>query len=114
MMRKKKKMTERNRFYFYFDWLMPIKLMEEHMAFKVLMACLEYAESGKETSFEEPSLEYVYRKIIDRINSDSDDYKKTCEKNAENGKKGGRPPKDKLPIGDEAILKMAAEGKIKL
>ena len=60
----------------------------------ILQAMIEYSRTGKQPHFEDRALRSVWRPIFRRLKADKEAYEEKCESNRENGKKGGRPPKE--------------------
>lgn len=69
-------------------------LMPDKEASKAIKATVNYFLYGKVASLEGVALE-VFEIMKADIDRNNDKYHKTCERNRENGKKGGRPPKKK-------------------
>lgn len=88
-------MTERSRHYFYKHWYVFFRLMTPEQCQSVLLAIGEYFCNGNLTEFNETIPRECFLQIISELDADMVAYEKKCAVNAENGKKGGRPPKEK-------------------
>jgi len=81
----------------YFD---TIQMLPEGDKLTIYEAISDFALNGIEPNFD-GVLAYVWNSIIKQLKSDSDKYINQCERNTQNGLKGGRPKKagDKNPVG---------------
>ena len=66
----------------------------------IFIAMRAYAKDGTEPEFEDRALKIAWKPIKRRLDKDSEAYEKRCEKNRENGSRGGRP-KNQSVISDE-------------
>jgi hypothetical protein len=83
---------EKKDFRFYLDNIAPnIGIMTDEEAGQLLKACIAY---WQETEYSPPrSVIMAFNPIKAQFDIDWFAYIGECEKNKENGKKGGRPPK---------------------
>lgn len=80
----------KNSFVLYTDYLQHIKLLSPEEKGALFEAILLYA-AGEETPFLSPAAEMAFSFIKSRMDSDAEQYRKTCEARKEAGKLGGRP-----------------------
>ena len=86
-------MKEKKSFILYFDNAKQINMLTDEQAGKLIKAIYQFAVTGEETEFDDIALNIVYGFITDNIRRDTEKYQEVCMRRAENGKKGGRPPK---------------------
>lgn len=80
----------KNSFVLYTDYLQHIKLLSPEEKGTLFEAILLYA-AGEETPFLSPAAEMAFSFIKSRMDTDAEQYRKTCEARKEAGKLGGRP-----------------------
>ncbi len=91
---------EKKSFPCYLDYRKPLALLTTEECGKLFLAMLDYAESGAVPDFE-GTLAMAFAFIRNQIDRDAVAYAERCKKNAANGRKGGRPPKQPPSISDE-------------
>lgn len=69
--------------------------LDDEAAGKVIKAVCDFFCFGTRDSSFEGRAQHIYETMISAIDKDQDSYNSRCLANAENGKKGGRPPKNK-------------------
>jgi hypothetical protein len=79
-------------FVLYCDYREHLALLDDEQRGRLLMALLEYVESGKEPEMG-GALMMAYSFIRAQIDRDAARYEEKCRKRREAGKQGGRPPK---------------------
>lgn len=99
----------------YHSYLDAIQALGDAERGRLMTAMLEYSLRGAagELSGNE---QYIWPLIKAQIDRDAQQYENTCRKNAENGKKGGRPKTDqnpKKPLGFLETQKSQGKGKDK-
>lgn len=67
----------------------------------LVMAMFYYMRTGEVPEGLPPVVRMAFGFIRDDMDRDTEKYRKKCEKNANNGKKGGRPKNPEKPIGFE-------------
>lgn len=93
-----RKTRERPAFVFYRNWRDIFEELNDHQAKLLIMSIFRYVDEGltpDDNTFENLGAfgRYGFRVISRQIALDSRKYAETCRRNAENGKKGGRPRK---------------------
>ncbi|MCD7929053.1 MAG: DnaD domain protein [Clostridiales bacterium] len=86
-------------FIIYYDWEEDIEDFTDEQAGALLRAMFAYQKRGEVYAGDDPSVRAVFRFIRRTFDRDREKYKEKCRQNQENGKKGGRPPKNKKPFG---------------
>jgi len=86
--------NERKSFVLYFNYYNQIKLLSPEDQGRVFCAIFEYAMNGILPCDLSKTAEIVFSFIRDMIDIDNEKYEDICRKRSENGKKGGRPPKN--------------------
>ena len=84
---------ERKNFLLYHNFYNQFELLGMEDRGTLITAIFQYAKEGKTDVAMSPLVEMAFSIIRDTLDRDAESYRKTCQKNAENGKKGGRPPK---------------------
>lgn len=90
------KKIDKQGFMMYRTWSPIIKSISDEAAGKLLKGCMAHHD-GENVDISDPVLNGVFQMMIRAFDIDAKKYAERCEKNAENGKKGGRPPKSKEP-----------------
>lgn len=85
-------MAEKKGFVIYFDWREQFELLPPEDRGKLLMALLDYGESGKMPDLHD-SVGMAFSFMRAQMDRDATKYAERCAINAENGSKGGRPRK---------------------
>lgn len=89
-----RKSQTRDRFYMYINWESLIKVLDPEGAKEVFLAIFALERSftsDKEYSpptFSNPLADAVFQSIKEALDRDFEEYKRTCEKNSQNRKKG--------------------------
>ena len=84
-------MTEKKSFVLYYDMFEQMKLLDAEQRGELLFAIFEYECTGEVNAELCPMSRLAFSFIRATLDRDRAEYEKRCEKNAENGKKGGRP-----------------------
>jgi uncharacterized phage protein (TIGR02220 family) len=79
----------------YPDYRAAFKALPGDDAKALIDALYEFSETGKSVELP-PSAQMAFMFISEQIKRDQDKYKAKCEKNRENGTKGGRPKKENI------------------
>lgn len=88
-------MAEKKSFLVYHAWRKQLALLTDEQKGKLLMAMIDYSEFGKQPDLDDIT-NMAFSFISMQIDRDKDAYKEKCSTNMENGKKGGRPKKQKV------------------
>ena len=83
---------DKKSFVLYFNYRNHLALLTDEERGKLLMALLDYGETGAEPELEGATL-MAFSFIACQMNRDAQKYEETCRKRSEAGKKGGRPRK---------------------
>ena len=84
-------MKEKKSFVIYCDWENTFRKISKHEAGELIQGVFEYMRTGENPQFESFAVEAVFTLLVETFKRDRDKYYKICERNAVNGKKGGRP-----------------------
>ena len=95
-------MADKKSFILYTEYQEQINMMTDEQAGQLMKAIFAY-ESGQEVNVTDPVVMMLWSIMKRRLDIDNEKYDKKCEANQENGKKGGRPPKNKT----DGIVKKA-------
>lgn len=81
----------------YHEWVDLFKQMPAEDVKTVLLALLEYMDSGEvpEMEFENPLVRAIFQMMLQKTRDNRDAYYEKCAKNRENGKLGGAPKGNK-------------------
>lgn len=85
-------------FLVYHEYREPLSLLTDEQRGKLLMALIDYSESGTVPELDGISM-MAFSFIQKQMDRDSEKYKNRCNSSRENGKKGGRPKKEEKPDG---------------
>lgn len=85
---------DRKSFVVYCSWENMLRVLTDEEKGRFLMALLDYEKNGV-VPMNDPKIEMAFGLIKGRLDEDIDAYRKQCAVNIENGKKGGRPPKNR-------------------
>ena len=89
-------------FIFYRDWLAGLQNLDPKLRYELLDAIISFGLDGKETELT-PVASAIFGFIRPQIERAVNKYEQICQRNRENGKKGGRPVKTqnnpKNPVG---------------
>lgn len=104
-------MKQKSSFLIYHEYREPLKLLTDEQRGQLLMALIDYSESGVVPELDGISM-MAFSFIQSQMDRDSKKYENRCSSNRENGKKGGRPKKEndseenpKNPMGFEETEK---------
>ena len=104
-------MKQKSSFLIYHEYREPLKLLTDEQRGRLLMALIDYSESGVVPELDGISM-MAFSFIQSQMDRDSKKYENRCSSNRENRKKGGRPKKEndseenpKNPLGFEEIEK---------
>lgn len=90
-------MPDKKSFIFYDDWGLSFALLSPEDQSRLLMAILEYHRTGTVSDLDGGAA-MAFSFIRAQIDRDSERYIRRCERNRQNGAKGGRPKKtDGIP-----------------
>lgn len=93
-------MVDKKSFIFYHEWAEILKKLPIDEVGNIILALIEYSESGTVTELS-PIADIAFTAFKQAIDKDTEKWEATCQKNAENGRKGGRPKKasgnDEIP-----------------
>lgn len=87
-------------FLIYHEYKEPLNLLTDEQRGKLLMALIDYSESGTVPELDGISM-MAFSFIQRQMDRDSEKYENRCNSNRENGKRGGRPKKEENPDGLE-------------
>ena len=87
-----KKVNSKLSMIIYYTYREQFELLTGDEVKKLILAMIDYDKDGIEPKFE-GMLKMAFSFIKTNLDIDSEKYKKICERNIENGKKGGRPKK---------------------
>lgn len=90
-------MERKRSFPCYLDYASHLKLLTLEECGKLWLAMFEYEETGALPEFS-GALQMAFSFIRSQMDRDREAYNEKCRKNAVNGAKGGRPPKDENPF----------------
>ena len=76
---------------FYFEWEDSFEDLSDAEYRQMIQAIQAYARTGEEPKFEDRTLRSVFKLVKKAVDRNTDRYAKKCEKNKENGRKGGAP-----------------------
>lgn len=95
--------AEKRSFVLHYDLEQQTSLLSDEQLGKLLRAIFSYEIRGECPDFEgDQMLLMCFQFVKTALEINREKYIERCEKNAENGKKGGRPPnKDKPESNDE-------------
>ena len=86
-------MAEKNSFILYDNYFNQIQFLDMEQRGELLTAIFEYRNSGEIQTQLSQITQVVFSFIKDALERDAEAYKRRCDANHENGKKGGRPSK---------------------
>jgi len=90
-------MEKKRSFPCYLDYREPLKLLTKEQCGELWLAMFDYEETGTLPEFS-GTLAMAFSFIRSQMDRDRAAYIEKCKKNAENGAKGGRPPKTENPF----------------
>lgn len=68
-------------------------MLTDEQCGKLLKAMCRYVDTGEVENFNDTMVSFAFSFLKGQIDRDAEKYEEMCTKNAENGKKGGRPKK---------------------
>ena len=83
---------DKKSFLIYLDYEEQFNLLTDEQVGQLMRANIKYEKSGEEPKLD-GMLKMAFSFIKTQLDRDRDKYNKKCEKNKENGAKGGRPKK---------------------
>ncbi|MCD7844117.1 MAG: DnaD domain protein [Clostridiales bacterium] len=86
-------MAERKSFVVYLDWKKLFKRLSREQRGDVLSAMFDYQESGQPYDGDDIAVGVAFDAMQIVFDRDDEKYQEQCQRNAENGRKGGRPRK---------------------
>ena len=86
-------MAERNSFIVRLELMEQLEMLSSEQIGTVFMAMCRYVRDGVAPEFNDPMLKMMFSFVRGQLDRDAEKYEETCRRNAENGKKGGRPRK---------------------
>ena len=92
-------MERKRSFPCYLNYKKPLEQLTDAECGKLLRAMFEYEETGALPDFT-GALAMAFSFISAQMDRDRAAYEEKCRKNAENGAKGGRPPKAGNPFNE--------------
>ena len=87
---------DKNSFLIYLDYEEQFNLLTDGQIGQLMRAIIKYEKTGEITELD-GMIKMAFSFIKTQLDRDREKYKKKCEKNKENGKKGGRPKKEEKP-----------------
>lgn len=104
-------MADKKSFVLYKSWLPLFEGMTDEQAGKIFKAICSY-QSGEDCARPDDGLlGAIYDMIANQFAEDDTKYDEACQKNAENGKKGGRPKKQMVLEKTEGFSEKPTESK---
>ena len=89
-----RKTAEKKSLLLYYDYLSHFSFLTDEQIGKIVRAMLSYEVDGVLPEFDEPIMKMTFSFIKSNLEREKKKYIERCQKNTENGKKGGRPPKN--------------------
>ena len=86
-------LSEKKSLLLYYDYQQHFNFLTDEQTGKIIKAMLSYEINGVFPEFDEPIMQMTFSFIKSNLDRDMQKFLEKCEKNAENGKKGGRPKK---------------------
>ena len=86
-------MEKKKSFIVYLDWQEPLSYLDNTEFGELFRALFSYVESGVLPKFSNNTLKAAFYFMKNALDRDDEKYENICKRNAENGKKGGRPKK---------------------
>lgn len=86
--------AKKNSFIVYYDLESQTELLSDEQLGKLLRALFIYEIHGKEPIFDDDIVKASFQFIKVTLDINREKYDEKCKRNAENGKKGGRPKKE--------------------
>lgn len=93
-------MSDKKSFVFYTEYREHLEMLPPEQIGELMLALIDYQETGEVPDLPKGSaLAMCFSFIKKRMDKDNIKYEEKCERNKENGKKGGRPAKE--PVIEE-------------
>ena len=89
------KRNRQNSFMFYLDQFDRFSYLSDEECGQMINAIIAYAKTGEAKEFADRSMRIIFDEFKKELDMDAEKYEQKCEANRENGKKGGRPKKEK-------------------
>lgn len=89
-------MAEKQSVILYHDWFSVFESLPGDEVKELILAIIKYSQNGTEPEFNSSNLNIAWKFIEIALRKDNEKYIEKCVRNAENGKKGGRPKKQTL------------------
>ncbi len=105
MMDEKEIYNKKNGFVLYKNYVKQVSKMTNEQAGELFKMILHYVNTFEMQESEDPRVDTAFDFIGERLEFEMRSYIETCQKNSENGKKGGRPPKAAAEDEDTASKK---------
>lgn len=80
---------------YLFEWEDICEDLTDEEFGQMIRAVSKYAQTGEKSAFNDRMMKSTFKTIIKAVDRFADKYEAQCERNRENGKKGGRPKKPK-------------------
>ena len=84
---------DKNSFLIYLDYEEHFNLLTDEQIGQLIRAIIKYEKSGEMPELD-GMLKMAFSFIKTQLDRDREKYNKKCEKNKENGRRGGRPRKE--------------------
>jgi len=88
---------DKNNFLMYKDFKSSIDILTDEQAGKLIKAVFNYVNGRIEPDFKDGMLKMAFNILKTQLERDLESYKKRVKASQENGKLGGRPPKEDKP-----------------
>ena len=89
--------AEKKSFLMYYDYRQHFDYLTDLQLGQLVRSLFGYEIDRVVPEFSEPIMKMCFSFVQSNLDRDMQKYIEKCEKNAENGKKGGRPPKIEQP-----------------
>ena len=83
----------RDSFIAYFEWMDNCEDLSDEEFGQLMRAVFKYAENGEKPTFSDRTMKACWKPIAQSVKRTQQAYENKCERNRENGRKGGRPKK---------------------
>jgi hypothetical protein len=93
--------TDKKSILLYIDSLPQLELLSEAACGRILLALLRYSKTGEMPSNMKGAEAMAFGFIRAQVDRDWEKYEEVCRVNRENGRKGGRPPRNGKKTGRE-------------
>ena len=101
--------TENKGFMLYKRYKPMIDVLSDEQAGKLIRILFAYFETWEEPQIEDGMIKMVFAMVSADMKAADENWKKMCSRNAENGRKGGRPRKAEEPTETEGNLQKPTE-----